>query len=125
MSFSLLDGVRVVGVFVMIALNGFFVAAEFALVTVRWTRVEEMVEEGKFGALMVREAVEKIDGTIAATQLGITFTSLALGWIGEPALVHIVEPLFAFLPPVWNIAASHAVALAVSFLLLTLLPVRP
>src|SRR5438552_9145414 len=117
------DFVTLAAVPFLVLLNGFFVAAEFALVTVRWTRVEEMVEEGKFGALMVREAVEKIDGTIAATQLGITFTSLALGWIGEPALVHIVEPLFAFLPPVWNIAASHAVAVAVAFLLITFLHV--
>ena len=107
----------------LVLLNGFFVAAEFALVTVRWTRVEEMVEEGKFGALMVREAVEKIDGTIAATQLGITFTSLALGWIGEPAIVHIVQPAFGFLPALWNIAAAHALAVAVAFLAITFLHV--
>ena len=91
----------------LVALNGFFVAAEFALVTVRWTRVEELVEEGKFGALAVREAVEKLDDAIAATQLGITFASLALGWIGEPALAHLIEPLFRALPGAWSVG-GHA-----------------
>ena len=117
------DYLTLAAVPLLVLLNGCFVAAEFALVTVRWTRVEEMVEEGKFGALMVREAVERIDSTIAATQLGITFTSLGLGWVGEPTIVHIVQPLFAFLPPVWHIAAAHAVAVTVAFLIITFLHV--
>ncbi len=78
----------------LIALNAFFVAAEFALVTVRWTRVEELTERGRFGAKAVAKALEHLDDVIAATQLGITFASLALGWIGEPALAHLLAPLF-------------------------------
>ena len=120
---SLIDVLSLIGVPVLVALNGFFVAAEFSLVTVRWTRVEELVEQGKFGALAVREAVEKLDDAIAATQLGITFASLALGWIGEPALSHIFEPLFAQLPIPWGMAATHALSVAVSFLLITFLHV--
>lgn len=109
--------------FAFIALNAFFVAAEFALVSVRWTRVEEMVGHGRFGAKSVQQALEHLDDAIAATQLGITFASLALGWIGEPALVHIVEPLFRGLPDVWGIVLSHTVAVGVAFLLLTYLHV--
>ncbi len=88
------DLLRIAGVLVLVALNGVFVAAEFALVSVRWTRVEEMVEEGKFGALAVREAVENLDDAIAAAQLGITLASIALGWLGEPAIAHLLTPVF-------------------------------
>ena len=119
----LADLVRLLGVGILIALNAYFVAAEFALVTVRWTRVEQLVEEGKFGALAVRAAVEKLQDAIAATQVGITFASLALGWIGEPALAHMLEPLFAGLPTMWGVAVSHGVAVVVAYLLLTFLHV--
>ncbi len=117
------DFLTLIAVPFLVLLNGFFVAAEFSLVTIRWTRVEELVEEGRFGALPVRAAVEKIESTIAATQLGITFTSLALGWIGEPAIEHIIAPLFAFLPTIWHIAASHAVSVTLAFLCITFLHV--
>ena len=91
---TVVDVFGLVSVPLLVALNGFFVAAEFSLVTVRWTRVEEMVEKNRFGALAVRQAVEKLDDAIAATQLGITFASLALGWLGEPTLAHLLQPLF-------------------------------
>src|SRR4051812_10046000 len=78
----------------LVALNGFFVAAEFALVAVRKTRVEEMVGQGVKRARAVQEAVTHLDRYIAATQLGITLASIALGWVGEPALSHLAEPLF-------------------------------
>ena len=119
----LADLLQLAGVFVLIALNAFFVAAEFALVTVRWTRVEQLVEEGKFGAVAVREAVERLSDAVAACQVGITFTSLALGWLGEPALARLFQPLFARLPDVWGVVMSHAVAVAVAYLLLTYLHV--
>ncbi len=86
------DLLRLLGVALLVLLNGFFVAAEFAIIKIRWTRIEELVEEGRFGALSVRQLVEKLDDTIASTQLGITFASLALGWLGEPALAHLIEP---------------------------------
>jgi CBS domain containing-hemolysin-like protein len=103
----------------LVVLNGFFVAAEFSLVTVRWTRVEKLVEEGRFGSIAVRQAIEKLDDAIAATQLGITFASLALGWLGEPALAHLIEPLFSRLPGFWAPTATHSVAVAIAFLIIT------
>jgi CBS domain containing-hemolysin-like protein len=123
MSSYLLGGLEVLGVLFLVALNAFFVAAEFALVTVRWTRVEELVAEGRFGAVGVRQAIENLNDAIAATQVGITFASLALGWIGEPAIAHMVEPVFRGLPEVWGVALSHASALAMALLLITYLHV--
>ena len=110
-------------VFVLVAMNGFFVAAEFSLVTVRWTRVEELVQQNRFGALSVREAIEKLDDSIAATQLGITFSSLALGYLGEPALAHLIEPLFRAIPGGWSVALTHGAAVVLAFLMITFLHV--
>jgi CBS domain containing-hemolysin-like protein len=123
MSPYLLDGLQILGVLFLVALNAFFVAAEFALVTVRWTRIEELVAEGRFGAVAVRQAIENVNDAIAACQVGITFASLALGWIGEPAIAHMVEPLFHALPEVWGVALSHACGLAIALLLITYLHV--
>ncbi|OGF18164.1 MAG: hypothetical protein A2W00_09780 [Candidatus Eisenbacteria bacterium RBG_16_71_46] len=119
----LVDVLGVLSVPLLVALNGFFVAAEFSLVTVRWTRVEELIEGGRFGARAVQQAVEHLDDAIAATQLGITFASLALGWVGEPALAHLFEPLFHWMPAAWGLAATHAAAVTVAFLLITFLHV--
>ncbi len=117
------DVVRVVVLVGLVLLNGYFVAAEFALVTVRWTRIEELVGRGKFGARAVQEALASLDDAIAAAQLGITFASLALGWVGEPALAHMLEPLFRGLPRVLGVTLSHAVAVLLAYLLLTYLHV--
>ena len=119
----LLDLLGVLAVPLLVALNGFFVAAEFSLVTVRWTRVEQLADSGKFGALAVRSAVERLDDAIAATQLGITFASLALGWVGEPTIAHLIEPLFASLPPLWGVVITHGAAVVVAFLIITFLHV--
>src|SRR5215218_6100388 len=80
-------------VLTLVAANGFFVAGEFALVKVRKTRVDQLVAEGRSGARTVQQQVTHLDNYIAATQLGITLASLALGWIGEPALAHLIDPL--------------------------------
>ncbi len=93
--FSLLS---LLSVPLLVALNGLFVAAEFALVAVRKTRVEEMVRQGRRGARVVEEAVANLDRSIAATQLGITLASIALGWVGEPALARLLGPLFDRVP---------------------------
>ena len=77
----LLDGIQILGVVFLIALNAFFVAAEFALVTVRWTRIEELVQEGRFGALAVRHAISNVNDAIAATQVGSP--SRAWRWAGS------------------------------------------
>lgn len=107
----------------LVFLNAFFVAAEFALVAVRRTRVEEMVKQGKSGAVAVKRAVSHLDDAIAATQLGITLASLALGWVGEPAVSHLIEPLFQYLPGDWSEMASHSLSAALSFTLITFLHV--
>src|SRR5436309_15292862 len=80
-----------VGVPALVVLNGLFVAAEFALVAVRKTRVEEMVQQGHKGATALQTALEHLDRSIAATQLGVTLASIVLGWIGEPALAQLLQ----------------------------------
>jgi putative hemolysin len=107
----------------LVALNGLFVAAEFALVAVRQTRVEEMVRQGQKRAKVVQDALSNLDRSIAATQLGITLASIALGWTGEPALARLLEPLFRFLPHTWSAVATHSVASVLAFLLITFLHV--
>jgi CBS domain containing-hemolysin-like protein len=108
---------------ILVLLNSFFVAAEFALVAVRRTKVEEMVKKGRVGATAVRKAVSRLDDAIAATQLGITLASLALGWVGEPAVAHLIEPLFRFLPISWADLASHSFSAVLAFSLITFLHV--
>lgn len=107
----------------LVALNGFFVAAEFALVAVRRTRVEEMIGQGVRGARAVQSAVEHLDRSIASTQLGITLASLGLGWVAERALAHTMVGLFTGLPAPWNAIANHSVAAAIAFTLITFLHV--
>src|SRR5437667_12284891 len=89
---------RLAGVLALVFANVFFVDAEFSIVTVRKTRIDQLVAEGNRRARAVRRAVSAPDRYIAATQLGITMASLGLGWIGEPALASLVQPLFASLP---------------------------
>jgi putative hemolysin len=106
-----------------VAMNGIFVATEFALVAIRKTRVEEMVHHGQKGAKSVESALANLDRSIAATQLGITLASLALGWAGEPALAHLFRPLFDFLPATWQGAVAHSLASVLAFLLITFMHV--
>src|SRR5438309_10020968 len=79
----------------LVALNAFFVAAEFSLVAVRKTRVEELVARGVAGAASAAAAIKNLDRTIAATQLGITAASIALGWVSESAGASVLSALFA------------------------------
>jgi putative hemolysin len=111
----------IIAVFVLVAANGFFVAAEFALVAVRRSRVAELANAGQRNARALQQALDRLDAHLAATQLGITIASLALGWIGEPALAHLIEPLLALIPDGLAIAGSHAIAIAFSFVLITAL----
>jgi putative hemolysin len=103
----------------LVALNGFFVAAEFSLVAVRRTRVEELLHKGIRSAKAVLEAIDRLDRTIAATQLGITLASIALGLVGEPALAKLIEPLFSSVPAPYRAVAMHSVAATIAFLLIT------
>jgi CBS domain containing-hemolysin-like protein len=114
---------KLLGVAALVLANGFFVAAEFALVSVRRTRVEEMLQQGKTGARAVKQALEDPDRFIAATQLGITIASLGLGWLGEPALGGLIEPIVSLLPQEWVGLASHSISAAIAFAAITFLHV--
>jgi CBS domain containing-hemolysin-like protein len=117
------DLLRLVGVLILVAANGFFVAAEFSLVSVRRTRIEELVRQGQPGSAAVKRALEDPDRFIAATQLGITIASLGLGWLGEPALAHFIEPVLALLPEAWLGVASHTISAGLAFAVITFLHV--
>ena len=103
--------------------NGFFVASEFAMVSVRKTRITQLTNEGNLSAKIALDALKDLDKFIAAVQLGITISSIALGWVGEATLVRMVEPLFDFLPANYQLAASHTVSVTIAFSLITVLHV--
>ncbi len=107
---------QVLAIPILLLGNAFFVAAEFSLVTVRRTRLEELASKKVLGVGAAQEATRRLDDTIAATQLGITMMSLALGWVGEPGLAHLMQPWFWFLPEAWGPVAAHTVATIVAFL---------
>jgi putative hemolysin len=117
MEFSSTIGVA--AVFVLVLANGFFVATEFAIVAVRKSRLDQLVEEGRAGAAAAKAVVTHLDSYIAATQFGITLASLALGWIGEPALAHLLEPPLAVVIGGFAPTAAHGVAIGVAFSLIT------
>jgi CBS domain containing-hemolysin-like protein len=109
---------------VLVVVNGLFVAAEFALVAVRKTRVEELVNQKVKGAKAVAAALHRLDRTIAATQLGVTLASIGLGFVGEPALAALLSPLFHWLfGPTLHGIITHTVATVLAFLLITFLHV--
>jgi CBS domain containing-hemolysin-like protein len=107
----------------LVVLNGLFVAAEFALVSVRKTRIEELVGRGVKGSRAVLKALEQMSDAIAATQLGITLASIGLGFVGEPALAHLLYPMFTVLPEAWQGVVTHSAATVLAFLLITFLHV--
>ena len=108
-------------VVVLVLANAFFVAAEFALVGSRRTRLEELIQQGDRKAILARRAVQSLGRYISATQLGITLTSLGLGWVGEPALAHLFDGGFAWLPEAVRPWATHTAAVALAFALISLL----
>ena len=112
---------RLAAVLALVLANGFFVAAEFSIVTVRKTRIDQLIAEGHLGARAVRRAVSDPDPYIAATQLGITMASIGLGWIGEPALAGMLQPAVAFLPAQIAEATAHSIAVAIAFAIVTAL----
>ncbi len=110
-------------VLLLALINGYFVACEFSLVSVRKTRIDQLVAEGNARARVVRKALDNTDDFIAATQLGITMASLLLGRIGEPALAHLLEPPLRTLGlsetgSAWGV---HGVAFGIAFTIITVL----
>src|SRR5262245_49556469 len=117
-----MDGSTAFGLLALLVLvlaNAFFVATEFALVAVRRSRLEQLIREGNARARLAHQMVSHLDAYIAACQLGITMASLALGWIGEPALAHLLRPPIERLVGSLAPAASHAIAVGVAFFVIT------
>jgi magnesium and cobalt exporter, CNNM family len=110
-------------VFVLILINAFFVLSEFSLVGARKSRLREKVKEGNRLARLAEKLIHNLDEAIAATQLGITITSLLVGWIGEQTLASVFLSFFHTLPHLWAGIASHTVAAACAFALITLMHV--
>lgn len=109
-------------VFALVFVNGFFVASEFALVGARRTRIAQLAATGHPGARAAQAAVGRLDNYIAATQLGITLASLGLGWIGEPAVAHLLEPALDWIAPGdASSTAVRSVSIAVGFSIVTML----
>ena len=118
-------GLSLLGLLAVAALlfaNAYFVATEFARVAVRRSQIRVWVAEGRRGAGAVALALIRLDDAIAATQLGITLASLGLGWVGEPALAHLIEPMLASIG-IGSAVAVHGVAVALGFSLITFLHV--
>ena len=117
------DLLRLFAVFILVLANGFFVAAEFSLVSVRQTRILELIIQGNRTARWVKKAIDDPDRFIAATQLGITISSLALGWIGEPALGHLLQPIINLFPVELEEEISHSLSAGFAFAIITFLHV--
>ncbi|HUF11500.1 MAG TPA: hemolysin family protein, partial [Longimicrobiales bacterium] len=105
----------------LVLANGFFVAAEFALVGARRTRIEALVRAGSRPAIIARNAINRLDHYLSATQLGITLASLGLGWVGENTLAAIFIQTFGGLGAPWDVVASHLVAGTIAFSIITVL----
>lgn len=107
----------------LVFLNGFFVAAEFALVKLRVTQLAPLIEEGHKRARMAEHLVTHLDAYLSAAQLGITLASLGLGWIGEPIFFTLLEPVFEWvgLGGEAHVAARHSIAFGVGFTVITFL----
>lgn len=104
----------------LVVLNGFFVASEFAFVRIRGTAVEQLAEEGRTGSGTLQEVMANLDNYLATTQLGITIASLGLGWVGEPAVASLLQPV---LEPVLPANLIHLVAFGIGFSIITFLHV--
>ena len=115
---SIILDALVVMFFVM--LNGFFVAAEFAIVKVRSTQIEPLAQKGNRRAKIAQEIISHLDASLSATQLGITMSSLALGWIGEPLVASLFDPLFTGFG-ISDPRLIHGVSFAVAFSIITLI----
>lgn len=113
--------VRLLIVFALVLANGFFVAAEFALVAARATRIDALAKQGQKRAQIAQEAIHNLDRYISGTQLGITLASLALGWVGENTVAAILIQIFDDLPAPWSALAAHGVAISIAFAFITFL----
>jgi len=116
----ILIALKIVAVVVLVFLNGFFVAAEFALVKVRDTQLSPLVKRGHSRAKVARKILERLDAFLSAAQLGITLASLGLGWIGEPVFSALLHPVFGWLH-IQSEQVQHVLAFAIGFSVITFL----
>ena len=114
---------RLFGVFLLVGLNGYFAAVEFSLVAVRLSRVRQLVEKGDPRAKIVEILLSDLGRVVSGVQVGITITSLLLGYLGEMALAGILTPLVEMIPKPWAAVVAHGTALVLAFGLLTVLQV--
>ena len=113
------DILNVVFVIILVAVNAFFVVAEFALVSVRRTRIAELAQKGNTRAAIVQKMLAAPGRVIAVTQLGITMAGLGLGWVAEPALAHLLEPLVNLFPANLRSDISHTISAGLAFAVIT------
>src|ERR1700721_1313788 len=114
--------IRVFLILLLVAANAFFAAAEFALVSIRETRIQQLIEARRIGARIVQKLHRNLDEVVNGVQLGITVVSLTLGWVGEPLLARIVEGLLGQATSHATVYA-HGIAIAIAFILITCLHV--
>ena len=103
----------------LLFVNGFFVAAEFSLVKVRKTRLEQLINDGNNRAKKAMSLVSDVNKMLAAAQLGVTIASIALGWVAEATVVQLIQPIINYLPFVSGTIAAHAIAVPIAFILVT------
>src|SRR5690606_15697840 len=105
----------------LVLLNGFFVAAEFSIVKVRYSQIQLKAAEGNSMAKQAEFIIKRLDEYLSATQLGITLASLALGWVGESAMHHIIEKMFIYFEIAAEQSTITTVSLVISFLIITVM----
>ncbi|MDY0404318.1 hemolysin family protein [Virgibacillus sp. 179-BFC.A HS] len=113
--------VKIFGVFLLIAFTAFFVAAEFSIVKVRKTRIDQLIEEGNKKAISAKKVIDNLDAYLSATQLGISVAALGLGWLGEPTVLALIDPILNKLHI--NESVSHLISFILAFSVMTFLNV--
>src|SRR5271165_2850124 len=111
--------IRVFLILLLVAANAFFAAAEFALVSIRETRIQQLIEAHRIGARIVQKLHRNLDEVVNGVQLGITIVSLTLGWIGEPIVAHIVEGMGFLADLPHALVYAHTIAIVLAFTLIT------
>jgi CBS domain containing-hemolysin-like protein len=116
-----LDILNLVFIAILIALTAFFVTSEFAIVKIRSSRIDQLIEEGNKNAIAAKKVISNLDEYLSACQLGITITALGLGWLGEPTIEHLLRPVInSFGLPS---SISHVISFSIAFAFITFLHV--
>src|SRR5437868_5022142 len=102
---------------ILIAFTAFFVTSEFAMIKVRTTRIDQLLSEGNAKAESAKKVISNLDGYLSATQVGITITSLILGWLGEPTIRKILDPIFAKID--MPLSVEQVLSFILAFLVIT------